>query len=249
MHPHHHSAEGHGWRSYLKEFFMLFLAVLCGYFSELAFEHHIEGRREKTYLVSLLEDLEKDTSMLRSTKIRAMDLSAGLDTLRHLLFRYSELAPADALLYQLNFDNTRWILPEFNDKTITQLRYSGNFRLIRDQELANLISDYWIKAEIIMKNAEEYIRDVEIAEGQMNAIFNRKYVSIDTASHFGHKKFVIAPDCQLLSRDTMILTRYANLLHLMGDVATYYIIPFIREQQGMANELIFMIRKELDIDD
>jgi len=250
MHAHHphssHEGRTSTWKTHFKEFTMLFMAVLCGYISEVIFENHLERRRERIYLRSLAEDLEKDTVMLTATIRRAMEMSDGLDSLQECLFHFNQTNCSDELMYQLNFNNTRWILPEFNDKTITQLRYSGNFRLIENNELANNISDYWIEAERIKKNAEEYILKVERAEGAMSSIFNRKFVRTDTASHFRHNKFIIDPQARLLTRDTLLLTSYANLLHVMTDISGYYMIPFMRHQKVRARELITEIREEID---
>ncbi|MBK7243516.1 MAG: hypothetical protein IPH98_06595 [Saprospiraceae bacterium] len=54
MEVHHHthnSAEPHhkkNWKLYLWEFFMLFMAVFCGFLAEIQVEHYVEHQREKT---------------------------------------------------------------------------------------------------------------------------------------------------------------------------------------------------------
>ena len=44
---HLHKTPGHGWKHYLFEFFMLFLAVFCGFLAEYQLEHRIERERVK----------------------------------------------------------------------------------------------------------------------------------------------------------------------------------------------------------
>src|SRR4249919_535821 len=61
---HIHKAPGHGWKHYFFEFFMLFLAVFCGFLAENFREHYIENQRAKEYIYSLVEDLKTDTARL-----------------------------------------------------------------------------------------------------------------------------------------------------------------------------------------
>ena len=62
-HAHHlHNAPGKNFRHYFFEFFMLFLAVFCGFLAENFREHQVEKERGKQYLHSLIEDLRNDTS-------------------------------------------------------------------------------------------------------------------------------------------------------------------------------------------
>ena len=60
-HPHHvmHKKK---WNEYLLEFFMLFLAVFCGFLAENFREHQVEKERGRQYIRSLYEDLNYDTS-------------------------------------------------------------------------------------------------------------------------------------------------------------------------------------------
>ncbi|HLY72296.1 MAG TPA: hypothetical protein VKR53_21340, partial [Puia sp.] len=55
-----HNAPGHGWKHYLFEFFMLFLAVFCGFLAENWREHIVDLEREQQYIKSFYEDLTAD---------------------------------------------------------------------------------------------------------------------------------------------------------------------------------------------
>jgi len=63
MDVHHHSGhhEKKTWRSYFWEFFMLFLAVFCGFLAENIREHRMERTREVEYIRTLASDLAEDT--------------------------------------------------------------------------------------------------------------------------------------------------------------------------------------------
>src|SRR6266581_4914367 len=56
-HP-HHVTHKKKWGEYLLEFIMLFLAVFLGFIAENFREHSVEGRKEKEYISSMVEDLK-----------------------------------------------------------------------------------------------------------------------------------------------------------------------------------------------
>ena len=65
MEVHHHSHTNRKkWTHYFWEFLMLFLAVFCGFLAEYQLEHKIEKEREKQFILSMVEDLEMDTTNL-----------------------------------------------------------------------------------------------------------------------------------------------------------------------------------------
>src|SRR3954469_7686727 len=63
---HLHKAPSHGWKHYLFEFLMLFLAVFAGFLAENQREQMVEHQHEKKYIRSLIQDLEKDTVNLQT---------------------------------------------------------------------------------------------------------------------------------------------------------------------------------------
>ena len=62
---HSHEVPGKKWTHYLFEFLMLFLAVFCGFLAENQREHMVERRREKDYMINMLEDIKADTANLK----------------------------------------------------------------------------------------------------------------------------------------------------------------------------------------
>lgn len=61
VHHHAHVHEKKKWKEYIFQFFMLFLAVFCGFLAEYQLEHLIEKNREKQYMSSFIHDLKNDT--------------------------------------------------------------------------------------------------------------------------------------------------------------------------------------------
>jgi hypothetical protein len=143
MEVHHHSHSSRKkWTHYFWEFLMLFLAVFCGFLAENQREHYIEHQREKVFMNSMLSDLRSDTAKSNAVHQTFSLVVQHIDSLIILL--QGEMAtPEKALnIYQhsvyLNYYN-KW---NYSDRTINQLKNSGNFRLVRNKKISDMIMDY-----------------------------------------------------------------------------------------------------------
>jgi tRNA U55 pseudouridine synthase TruB len=139
VHTHSHTPRKK-WSHYFWEFFMLFLAVFCGMLAEYKLEHIIEHQREKKYIRSLIKDLELDIgAMQRSQKLRRTQI-IYFDSLRILLKDGYENKSNDLYFYARHI--TRAVNFQYHDRTIQQLKNSGNLRLIRNMSVADSITVY-----------------------------------------------------------------------------------------------------------
>ena len=143
-HAHHlHSAPSHGWKHYVFEFLMLFLAVFCGFIAENIREHEVERRREKEFMISLVADLKQDIANVDADIHAHQAGISTLDTLFTIL--------TDQRLIKSNGDEMYYaarigprVMPLVNNsRTFDQLKNSGSFRLIHDLEVSNKIMDYY----------------------------------------------------------------------------------------------------------
>jgi hypothetical protein len=140
VHHHAHTARKK-WRHYFWEFLMLFLAVFCGFLAENQREHMVEHNREKEFMISMLEDLKTDSVKLtlmmdffetvKSKYDSVNTLLAPPVTVTALLRTYRIIAELDDIA---NFNYT--------NRTVSQLKNSGGFRIIRKQEVGSGIADY-----------------------------------------------------------------------------------------------------------
>jgi len=62
VHHHGHVHEKKKWLEYLFQFFMLFLAVFCGFLAEYQLEHKIERDRVKKFMHDMVVNLKNDTA-------------------------------------------------------------------------------------------------------------------------------------------------------------------------------------------
>ena len=108
MEVHHHGHVHHQkkWKEYLFQFFMLFLAVFCGFLAEYQLEHTIEHQREIKYVRSLIEDLKSDRININAVTTFNLEKIKGLDSLTNLI-RSSKITRAEAKrMYDLKFAYT-----------------------------------------------------------------------------------------------------------------------------------------------
>ncbi|HEX8331456.1 MAG TPA: hypothetical protein VF622_02470 [Segetibacter sp.] len=149
VHHHGHVHEKKKWKEYVFQFFMLFLAVFCGFLAEYQLEQTIERHREKDYISLVIQDLKSDTADFK-TAIQRWDRSTkAIDTLFTLL-KGSDTAKNTSRIYYL----ARMVIHyhhrlNYNARTFEQLKYSGNFRLIKNANIADSITSYYQRMKYI----------------------------------------------------------------------------------------------------
>ena len=157
VHSHTHT-ERKKFTHYLWEFLMLFLAVFCGFLAENQREHMIEHQREKVYIKSLVEDLKQDTAQLNQIIISFNEKIYFKDSLLH------ELASPDVLKNSAKayfyFERSRHF-PDFiyTDRTIQQLKNSGNMRLLKNKAVSDSIVEF-----------DSRVRYLFVGQNQLNSL-------------------------------------------------------------------------------
>ena len=142
VHAHTHTARKK-WTHYFWEFLMLFLAVFCGFLAEYQLEHKIEKDREKQYMLSLLNDLEKDTVSINKALDGNTYLQKGIDTLLNFIANPQTDKAYQRNLFLYSVKYTYWFFTvEFSELTLSQLKNSGGFRLIKNNKVAAGIAEY-----------------------------------------------------------------------------------------------------------
>ncbi len=155
VHAHSHTPRKK-WSHYFWEFFMLFLAVFCGYLAERKLEHDIEQQREKNFMRTLVIDLRHDIAALDSNEIKRTDREIQLDSLVNLLTQ-SDLQKNAKEIYRLADATDSYETFIRNDRTIIQLKQAGGMRLIRNESVSEKIMAYdnYITSESEYNNRTE----------------------------------------------------------------------------------------------
>ncbi|MFC3879758.1 hypothetical protein ACFOSV_06205 [Algoriphagus namhaensis] len=126
--------------SYFKEFFMLFLAIILGFFVENQRETYVERQSAKVLAQSMIEDLEQDKKALEEAIqfIEAKDQK--IDQLIEML-----RSPSSSWDTLAIYENMTLVFSTFpfspTDGTYSQMKSSGTLRYF-DQELVNRMNAY-----------------------------------------------------------------------------------------------------------
>lgn len=140
-HPHSAPVKEKHFKHYLFEFLMLFLAISAGFLVENMREHYVEGKRERDFIKSYVEDLKQDTAKIVANINLRNSKSLILDSLIRLLNSPDPNGDGQSAYYY-GRRTTRSTLFQANDRTIKQLKNAGGLRLIKNQSASNAIMTY-----------------------------------------------------------------------------------------------------------
>ena len=138
---HLHNSFGKNIRHYFFEFLMMFLAVFCGFLAENWREQLQEHKREKVFMRSIVEDLKSDTLQSDIILIQLKRTSAGIESVLSALSSPEVFENSNNVygLWTKNMDIRAFVS---NDRTIQQLKNSGELRLIRNKAVSDGIMKY-----------------------------------------------------------------------------------------------------------
>jgi hypothetical protein len=134
MEVHHHpqlpKGEKKRFSEYLLEFLMIFLAVTMGFFAENIRERFTERHMEHEYIASLVTDLATDTVKLSHYTDTLRSAYEGLDTLVVQCYLPKNKMKTAKMYYAYHHYCRVWYDLKLYDKTLVQLKNSGNLRLL-----------------------------------------------------------------------------------------------------------------------
>jgi len=166
---------------------MLFLAVFCGFLAENQREHMIEHKREKQFIVTMLEDLKSDTFQLTQNIIYRKTREKMCDSLIIYLSDYKNKGN-EIYYYARNLSRPQYFSP--NDRTLQQLKNSGALRLIRNLSASDSIMAYdqQLRYLLTLSEDERSIRDN--FRDLIGIVFDGKilYSQIDSVDFSTYKK-------------------------------------------------------------
>ncbi|MCS4435237.1 hypothetical protein [Aquiflexum gelatinilyticum] len=136
------------WRSYAKEFFMLFLAVFCGFLAENYRESLSANKIEKEYILSLIEDLKTDTTNLSLYISFRKEKSVLMDSLADMMLSDNRSLMGNQIYFLARqvFNEQAFI---YSDGTIQQLKNAGNLRLLQKRNIVNELLTYEKKVKVL----------------------------------------------------------------------------------------------------
>lgn len=260
MEVHHHpNVEKKKFKEYLLEFIMIFLAVTLGFIAENVRENIRDHAKEKEYMVSLIEDLKKDTATINTEVKENGLLVTGLDTLLDLLAHPQSDTIYQRKLFLSSLINTYWYAQiQFSDLTISQLKYSGNFRLIQNHQVARGILQYEEGVDACKYNYDMLLNYAHIYEATNKELFNMslartafKAIEKDFAIVFGALDQIdkMVPHARYIDKnDPELFSKYQkDILYYQTTLSNVTIIT--GRQKESADSLLQLIRKEYHLKD
>ena len=232
-----HKAPGHGWKHYFFEFFMLFLAVFCGFLAENFREEMVNNKRERGYMKSLAEDLKQDTARLNKI-IAALDQKLSYrDSLLHELASPDVFKSSAKAYYYFNMS---FHFPDFiyTDRTIQQLKNSGAMLLIKNTAVSDSVMDY-----------DSKVKTVYIAQSQLNTVA----LTVATTKNklFQNRllesSYTGSPGVPLLTQNKANVEEFYNNMQDQG-TGFRYLKDLDADLLASATRLIRFINKEYKLD-
>ncbi|MGQ0739828.1 MAG: hypothetical protein ACT4OJ_12285 [Bacteroidota bacterium] len=256
VHTHTHTARKK-WTHYFWEFLMLFLAVFCGFLAEYQLEHKIEKDREKEYMQSMLTDLQNDTTSINEALAGNESLLKGLDTVLSVLAKPGNDKDYEKRLFLYSVKYTYWFFNvEYSQLTLSQLKNSGGYRLIKNKEVAAAIVGYseglewskWQFTELVhyfhqYENTQKEIINWSTAKGCYVWLDSNK---LNMLRPMEEMEKLVTGENYILSKTPAQLSRYYSEL-LFYTSAMKNLNTNFRNQKQKAVTLIKLIRENYKI--
>ncbi|MBN3520953.1 hypothetical protein JYB62_13170 [Algoriphagus lutimaris] len=208
--------EKRGLVSYLKDFFMLFLAVFCGFLAENYRESLSAQKIEKEYMVSLIEDLKTDTSNLKTYIAFRKERSKSMDSLAVMILSEERNQFGNQIYYLARqvFNEEPFI---YSDGTIQQLKNAGNLRLIKKRNIVDELLNYEKKVRIV----EEWDQNENKTKSTFREMGGKVFNSNDlNATMDANMKFVLpTTNPQLITDDFNTINELAFQIHFLSKMS------------------------------
>jgi hypothetical protein len=171
-----HKAPGQGWKHYIFEFLMLFLAVFCGFLAENLRENTVEHVRAREYAKTLIEDLANDTTELLDVIKEDKIVLNCFDSVNSTIHNIRDNTVPGSFYYYCNI-GTFSPTVVWNNSTLTQITQSGTLRYFTSKELVKKLSSYFSKMDfvVVLNSNDSRYRDESIK--LRNRILNNRFYS------------------------------------------------------------------------
>ncbi len=261
MEVHHHPDMEHKakkFKEYFLEFLMIFLAVTLGFFAESLRENLNDHSSEKEYIEHIRENLVSDTTNLNIWIPALYQRMRDFDTLIQIL-EVPGPTNRGSEMYLLARISTRIGSFVPSDNTILELKNSGNFRLIRKQNVIDELLEY----EQI-KDSYEGLYSIQLRENDLTyplignlfdaTVFDKMLVISDT-SKFNEKDFATGSKSytqppvgnpQLRNHDIDKINLLIYYLHQRKSSFNGEIL-IMKNQKQKVEELIKLLDKEYNL--
>jgi len=232
------------WWGNLKDFFLLFLAVFCGFLAENYRESLSNQTIEKDYMISLVEDLKSDTANLNSYISFKKTKGHLMDSLAAML-----VSEENHLLGNQIYSLARQVFNEnpfvYSDGTIQQLKNAGNLRFIKKSAVVEELLNYEKKVRVLQDWDEKDNQTKSTFREMGGRVFNSQALNATMDENMNF--LVPTTNPQLVTQDFQTLNEMAFQVHYLSKMnfgngmrATYL--------RADAENLLKLIKTEYKLD-
>ena len=248
VHAHTHTPRKK-WTHYFWEFMMLFLAVFCGFLAENQREHIVEHQREKVLMKSMVKDLEADTAFFSKMIWGITQFNSHIDSLIPLLTNTNDLDSRVKEIYSQQVWMNLYYKAIYTDRTIEQLKNSGNFRLIRKTVVSDGIIAYdgYVKNFVISMQDEALLAQWRKVDDCSAGIFRSVVFRNWMKNGINNSPVELPLPPYFLSADKKQIDEYVNQLDKYA-VFNSWFIDNVHKAIKQAASLNSLIKKEYHLE-
>jgi|SRR6185503_9707568 len=252
MEVHHHPQLKHNpkpWKEYLLEGLMIFLAVMMGFIAESYRERLGDRAKETEYMRSMVQDLRADTTEIKHVEKQFVQICTTIDTMLTCLKSEKPNAAIINRVVSTHF----WTYSGFSysNRTIQQLRSSGNFRLVQNKAVADSILKYDNIENAFILNQYNDLKGTLMTYKNIEAkvIFYKELKGVDLATlDFSRSDFSSTNTPAFVTADKQLLASYYNSLFI-HEALCHTFLYNLKGAHARATRLIAFIKKEYKLED
>jgi hypothetical protein len=245
MEVHHHpQVEKKGFKEYLLEGLMIFLAVTMGFFAESLREHISNKDKTAEYMKSLLIDMKTDTTSINQYLSTENEKEEAYKTLLGYLKRPLQHDTTYlSKFYKVAFATIGRNGMGFTDRIISQLKNSDNFRLIESREVVDAITEYSGATTYYnyLSNLDDHYTG--LSQDQARLMINFGVY----AGPIGDGKRGIDNSIDLISTDPHVIQQYVNSIYLREEIEGTMRFA-VEQQKKRAIALIALLKREYKLE-
>jgi len=221
---------------------MIFLAVTLGFFAENLREGFGDHHKAHQYAKTLIADIKLDTEECSNVILNMNYFIEIYDSL--LLLLDEKNAPVNKMYYYFVPTN-QYIYFNGTDRTIDQLKSTGQMRLFEDNNSSDTINTYYHQSKFVINYTSTYLKyfdeyhkdafDLFAYSKMRNSFLNPKEL-LDSSKQL-----------QLLDDDYKIRQKVYNKLFILKIISDDYIHEVVKLKAEGKNCINFL-KKEFDIE-
>lgn len=222
------------------EFLMLFIAITLGFFVENYRESLSNKEKEKEIIVSFINDIEEDIKELDVVIERRQIRETRIDSIFYILNNDLQDNFGKNLYYYARYLPRPFVFWA-NNTTNEELKYSGNFILIKNQKIIDALLEYddnYVFIDFIRKREEYLVRRLF---DQMNVIFDPK---VFNEMNIYDIEFVYpSGNPKINTKKREVINIFLSNLHYVKTVNVGQLGLF-KKHQKRAKEILELLKKE-----